>query len=1267
MTLTPLGPQCAACLFARVAEEAPGAPQGARTFGEYELLEELGRGGMGVVYRAWQPALQRSVALKMLLAGPFASPEFARRFRREAQTAARLRHPGIAAIHDAGECDGQAFYTMELIEGRTLADVVRERLPVPREAAALLEKTARAVAHAHALGVLHRDLKPSNILISADGEPRVADFGLARVAAEAGNEAGLTLSTTLLGSPPYMAPEQAAGRQATEATDVYALGAIFYELLTGRPPHQGSSAQEILTHVREASIVEPRRLVPSLPRDLETVCLKCLAYEPARRYPGALALAEDLARWQRGEPVQARPVSRAEKTWRWCVRRPALAAMLALTAAALVTVATVSIVASRRLQRAAAAEQTAGREARARLYDSLVAQARASLLTADAGRRFRALDLVKQALALRDEREVHELAGSALALTDLRRTQLWQAPPASLTWQTPGGNAWSVLTRGTNTCGITVHRAPDGAETARTDGLPQAVDDARAILSADLSLALYRGADGLCRVVRISDGTVLMAQAATGLGGFHPGGKSVLLLSAEETLTHWHTDGSGPVRGWNPPPGIPSGNASQPVHAVFSRDAQWIACAEGSGVLMVVNAADGTAAQRMRMPSPLSSLAWHPGGRWLAAVCTEHVVIADRTTGTAAFSWSTRDTGQVLAAAFSPDGSVLATCGWDAMVRLHDWQRESLTVAARGGGHGLAWQADGTGLVISNNTSVSCWEVAHGTGMRLVSYDRTTTGNLPLQQFAFDPTGRWLAVVQRPGIEWHTADGTRHLATVPCGEVEAVAFHPSEPWLIAATSEGLMRIPWRVEAEKLVLGAPAALWTGGSASYFSLNATGTRAAVWCPSRTDPGFYRLRLFDTGPQWTLTGGSTATYNRGRGPHWSPDGKWIADHCWHGSAATVWNAETGAEHLSGEAISSWAGAHWAPDGSLWAATGLDERIWRMDQAKPVSILPLPEPWENHVHAAAMSSQGVLATAPVRTGQIHLRQWPQTAPQLEWQHSRGPLIGSLRFSPDGQRLGILTADWRLHVWDFAATRAALESEGLRWPGPAATALPPPAPPVDTVVESRDFLTTARRAGAALLIPRRAADIPEQCLDLSGAFNTALHYQWNVRGGSTNFSGLQPGLHHFHDIPFDVRGCIALAGSGMLLRNPDIPIAARGLLRRPVKAARLHLLLGAAVNADDGTVTGHLELRQHGGWQHRLPLLAGRTLHGSFLAEAQQPSLEGTTRIAWQSPPAGGIKAVLYHHVWANPHPDIPIESIDFTSTTLPGGPMLFALTVED
>ena len=326
---TGAGLLCPACLMERLMS-AGGAdtPMEARPFGDYQLLEELGRGGVGVVYQAWHAKLERTVALKMLLGGPFASPEVTARFDREIRMVARLRHPGIVALYESGEVDGIRFFTMELVEGRNLAALVRDGPIAALRASVYVRKSALAVAHAHDRQILHRDLKPSNILIDATDEPKVADFGLARrqlVNSE------VTVNLGAMGSPPYMAPEQVSGSgdAVGAAADIYSLGAILYQLLTGRPPHQGASVEEVLVQVRDGLVVSPRLLNPTIPRDLETICLKCLDKDPSRRYARASDLAADLERFERGEAVLARPVGTLGLLWRWAHRNNRLAAALA--------------------------------------------------------------------------------------------------------------------------------------------------------------------------------------------------------------------------------------------------------------------------------------------------------------------------------------------------------------------------------------------------------------------------------------------------------------------------------------------------------------------------------------------------------------------------------------------------------------------------------------------------------------------------------------------------------------------------------------------------------------------------------------------------------------------------------------------------------------------------------------------------------------------------------------------------------------------------
>jgi WD40 repeat protein len=298
-------------------------------FGDYELLEEIARGGMGVVYKARQISLDRLVAIKMILFGPLATADQIRRFRTEASAAGCLQHPNIAAVHEVGLHGNQHYLVMDFVDGPNLARLVGDRRLPATQAARYVKIIAEAVHYAHERGILHRDLKPSNVLIDSEDRPRVVDFGLAKRFTE---DSSLTLSGNVLGSPSYMPPEQAgAGRQkAGRYSDVYSLGAILYYLITLRAPFQAETIPQTLALVANSEPLAPRLLNPTVPRDLETICLKCLEKDPSKRYPTAQALADELERFIQHEPIHARPISRPERLWRWCRRKPALASLLVL-------------------------------------------------------------------------------------------------------------------------------------------------------------------------------------------------------------------------------------------------------------------------------------------------------------------------------------------------------------------------------------------------------------------------------------------------------------------------------------------------------------------------------------------------------------------------------------------------------------------------------------------------------------------------------------------------------------------------------------------------------------------------------------------------------------------------------------------------------------------------------------------------------------------------------------------------------------------------
>src|SRR5438876_7917247 len=318
----------------------PRTPRPAKMLGDlgdYEVLEEIGRGGQGVVYRAHQKSLNRIVALKVIGLGPWATETHLKRFRREAEAAASLEHPGIVPIHEVGERDGSCYFSMKFVEGGQLDEVVRRTPISTRQAAELIAKVARTVHYAHEHGILHRDIKPGNNLLDAKGEPHLTDFGLARLVE---SESTVTRTLEVLGTPSYMAPEQAAGNNSklTNATDVYGLGAVLYQLLTGHPPFAGGTTYETIKLLLETEPRSPRLWNPKVDRDLSTICLKCLEKDPQRRYSSALALAGDLERWLRHEPIQARRTGVGGRGKKWLQRNPTVAAVVTLSLALIAAV-----------------------------------------------------------------------------------------------------------------------------------------------------------------------------------------------------------------------------------------------------------------------------------------------------------------------------------------------------------------------------------------------------------------------------------------------------------------------------------------------------------------------------------------------------------------------------------------------------------------------------------------------------------------------------------------------------------------------------------------------------------------------------------------------------------------------------------------------------------------------------------------------------------------------------------------------------------------
>jgi formylglycine-generating enzyme required for sulfatase activity/predicted Ser/Thr protein kinase len=451
---------------------------------DYELLSEVARGGMGVVYRARQRSLNRVVAVKMILAGHLASDEDVQRFRSEAEAAANLQHPNIIAIYEVGESDGQHFFSMQFVEGRSLAELIREKPLSAEEAATVVVTMAEAVDFAHGQGILHRDLKPSNILIDAGGTPHLTDFGVAKRLC---SDSQLTSTGTIIGTPSYMPPEQASGtREIGAGADVYSLGAILYELLTGRPPFTAQRPTDVLLQVLNVEPVSPRVLNPSVAQDLSTICLKCLEKAPERRYASALALAADLRRWLAADPISARPIGRWERGWRWCKRNPGIAALtvvlLVVAVGAFVGVTTEWLVA----QSALRGMQEARRQRAAAEVESLLQAAPESLPLVLQNLRPQYDDIVDELRRTTREHELSErdrlrlslalLPGDPSQIDYLRQRMLSVALPELLAIRDAlvpcpddiRAELWDVLTRGS---GPPSERFAAALLLARDDGL----------------------------------------------------------------------------------------------------------------------------------------------------------------------------------------------------------------------------------------------------------------------------------------------------------------------------------------------------------------------------------------------------------------------------------------------------------------------------------------------------------------------------------------------------------------------------------------------------------------------------------------------------------------------------------------------------------------------------------------------------------------------------------------------------------------------------
>jgi WD40 repeat protein len=712
-------PRCAlTCGLKCGLPETPGSPEAGalpaiRYFGDYELLEEIGRGGMGVVYRARQLTLNRTVAVKMILASRLATPAEVDLFRAEARTAGRLHHPGIVGIHEVGEHEGQHYFSMDYVEGQSLAHAVRDGPLAASRAAHYLRDIAQAVQHAHSQGILHRDLKPSNILLDAADRPRVTDFGLAK---QLSGRAELTLSGQILGSPNFMPPEQAAGKRARVGpySDVYSLGAILYQMLTGRPPFVAETLTATLHQVMNADPVAPRILNPSVPRDLETICLKCLNKEPGKRYATADALADELDRFLRSEPIVARPLSRAAKAWRWCRRKPVLAGWIAIS---LLLLASGTSGVLWQWRRAVTGERVAQQN----LYAADMNLVQQALSENNLGR---ATELLARHLPVR------LASASQLAVTgdDLRGWEwryLWECCRTDELFVlgqhsgrivgiafSPDGRhlasadsdgkvqLWDLMSRKTlasieyarYVSGIAF--SPDGRHLACAGlGVPAIVLNVptltrsfaagrshRAMTFADGGKALYTDQSGTLQRWDVESGLLTWQSASNDVfrlpginpqAAFSPDGAKFAVGTFERGARVWDVQSAAEMASF------PREGDEFLFRLAFSPDGGTLATGHTDGTVTLWALSGGQ--RRLRTlgghTSWITALAFSPDGTRLASGSYDHAIVVWDTTTGQKLTWLKGHEDEVDALAFSPDGRKLASGSKDQSIRLWDLTR----------------------------------------------------------------------------------------------------------------------------------------------------------------------------------------------------------------------------------------------------------------------------------------------------------------------------------------------------------------------------------------------------------------------------------------------------------------------------------------------------------------------------------------------------------------------------------------------------------------